>query len=180
VSEDLRQGEPVARYHILPERSRLAAEARSSLHPIRIETTGLEGWFEAELVGNRFDPGVSPKGCVEIPAARLKTGNPLYDRELERRLEVRRYPDVRGEVREVRELDPSGRYLVRGELSFHGATCTVDGEVRLRVVDARHVEVDGEQVIDMRRFGLDPPRILMLKVYPEVRVRGWVVAEREV
>jgi hypothetical protein len=31
----------------------------------------------------------------------------------------------------------------------------------------------------MRHFDLEPPRVLMLKVYPEVRVRGRVVAERE-
>ena len=59
-----------------------------------------------------------------------------------------------------------------GELEFHGVTRPVEGEVRLRVVDERTVEIEGERVFDLRDYGLEPPRILMLKVYPEVRVRG--------
>jgi hypothetical protein len=34
-------------------------------------------------------------------------------------------------------------------------------------------------VFDMRDFQLDPPRLLMLKVHPQVRVRGRLVAVRE-
>jgi hypothetical protein len=41
------------------------------------------------------------------------------------------------------------------------------------------IEIEGEQVIDMQDFGLKPPRILMFKVEPRVRVRARVVAERE-
>src|SRR5262249_52950961 len=107
------------------------------------------------------------------------TGNGLYDRELERRLEVQRYPRLRGEVREVKPLDGANRYRVTGEVRFHGARKTADGDVTLRVVDERTIEIDGERDFDMRDFGLDPPRILMLRVYPEVHVRAHIVAERE-
>jgi polyisoprenoid-binding protein YceI len=169
----------VARYRIVPERSRLEAEARSSLHPIRAETTGLEGYFEAELAGDRFGPAVAPTGCVEIDAERLKTGNFLYDGELGRRLETRKYPRIRGEVRGVQAIDSGSRHAVRGALTFHGVTRPVEGEVRVRSVGERTVEIEGELVLDMRHFDLEPPRVLMLKVYPEVRVRGRVVAERE-
>jgi polyisoprenoid-binding protein YceI len=169
----------VARYRIFPERARLEAEARSSLHPIRAETTGLQGWFEAELNDDRFDAKVPPSGRIELDVDRLKTGNPLYDMEIARRLESRKYPFVRGEVREIRELDSSGRYAVQGDLTLHGVTRPVEGEVRLRVADPRTVEIDGEMRLDMREFGLEPPRVLMLKVYPDVRVRGRVAAERE-
>ena len=167
----------MARYRIVPERSRIQAEARSSLHPIRVDTTGLEGGFEAEVADGRVDPGSVRGGWVEIDADRLKTGNGLYDRELERRLETRKYPRIRGEVRGMRALD--GRYTVRGDLSFHGQTHPVEGEVQLRSVDERTVEITGEQVFDMRQFGLEPPRLLMLKVHPEIHVRGSVIALRE-
>ena len=50
--------------------------------------------------------------------------------------------------------------------------------MRLRVVDERTLEIEGERVFDLRDYGLEPPRILMLKVYPEVRVRAQVIAER--
>jgi polyisoprenoid-binding protein YceI len=169
----------MARYRIVPERSRIEAEARSSLHPIRVETVGLEGYFDAEIVGARLDPSGPPSGCVEIDADRLKTGNGLYDRELERRLEIRKYPRIRGEVRGMREVDSGRRYVVRGDLTFHGVTHPEEGEVGLRTLDERTVEIEGQLIIDMRNFGLEPPRLLMLKVEPDVRVRGRVVAQRE-
>lgn len=167
----------MAKYKIDPARSRLWAEARSSLHPIKCETSDLEGEIVADFVDGRPDPSSPPKGKIEIEASSLKTGNGLYDRELERRLEVRRYPRLRGEVREVRALD-DGRYHVKGELSFHGKTVAVEGDVTLKVIDEKTVEVSGEQTFDMRQFGLDPPNLIVVRVYPDIKVRARVVAEK--
>src|SRR5262249_46833190 len=147
----------MARYRLVPERSSIAAEARSSLHPIRVKTAGLEGSFEATLAGDRFDPSVVPRGWVGIEAERLKTGNGRYDRGRARRLEMRRFPRIRGEIRGMRQVDGGRRYSVRGDLTFHGVTRPVEGEVALRTVDDRTVEIEGEQVFDMRDFGLEPP-----------------------
>jgi hypothetical protein len=58
-------------------------------------------------------------------------------------------------------------------------TKTVEGEVTLSVLDDGTFEVEGEKVFDIRDFGLTPPRILMLKVYPDVTVRGRVVAAKQ-
>jgi polyisoprenoid-binding protein YceI len=168
----------VTRFRVVPNRSRLWIEATSSLHPIRIETTGLEGAFEAALVDDQPDLTVQPTGCIEIGAERLMTGNVLYDRELERRLEMRKYPRIRGEIVAV-QADGDDRYHVRGNLSLHGVTWPVEGRVRVRVRDDGTVEAEGEQTFDMRDFKLDPPRLLMLRVHPEVRVRGRLVAVRE-
>jgi hypothetical protein len=33
------------------------------------------------------------------------------------------------------------------------------------------VRLEGERVFDIRDFGMQPPRILMLRVHPEVAVR---------
>ncbi len=109
----------------------------------------------------------------------LKTGNALYDRELERQIEVRKYPRIRGEILEVKEIEAGRRYRVKGNLSLHGVTKAVEGEVNLKVLDDGNFEVEGEKVFDIRDFGLTPPRILMLKVYPDVKVRGRVVAEKQ-
>jgi len=168
----------VTRYRIVPEHSLVVAEARSSLHPIRVETAGLRGFFEADVQNGRFGPGVMPRGHVEIETRQLRTGNALYDGELERRLGVREYPVVGGDVSDVRELD-GDRYRVKGEMSFHGVTRPVEGEVRIRSATDHGIEVEGELVFDMRDFGLEPPRLLMLKVHPEVRVRGRVLGEEQ-
>lgn len=167
------------RYRIVPERSEFWAEARSSVHPIRVETTGFEGYLDVEVEEGRLKLDAPVAAHVELEAERLKTGNGLYDRELERRLEVRRYPRIKGDVTEVRAVDSGDRYRVRGELTFHGATKSVEGDVTIRIVADHTLEVEGEREFDIREYGLDPPELLMLRVHPEIRVRGRVVAERE-
>jgi polyisoprenoid-binding protein YceI len=169
----------VARFKIVAARSHLWVEARSSLHPIKAETGSIGGFVETGFDSGRLDLKVAPQGRIEVEVESLKTGNMLYDRELERQLDVRKYPRIRGEILEVKELDAGCRYQVRGNLSLHGVTKTVEGEVNLRAVGDGSFEVEGEKVFDIRDFGLSPPRILMLKVYPDVKVRGRVVAEKE-
>jgi polyisoprenoid-binding protein YceI len=168
----------MARYRLVAERSKIWADARSSLHPISLETTGLEGLLEMTIVDGHIDTSASVSGSVELDASLLKTGNGLYDRELERKLEMRKYPRVRGRVISVKVLD-SRAYHVQGELSLRGQTSPVEGDVRMRIVDATTVEFQGEQTIDIRNFGLEPPKFLMLKVYPDVKLRGLVIAQLE-
>jgi polyisoprenoid-binding protein YceI len=167
------------RYRIVPEGSRFVAEAQSSLHPIRVDTPGFEGTIDLVMSDGRLDLSVPPQCHIEIDTDRFKTGNGLYDRELERRLEVGRYPRLRADVRRVNALDAANRYRVSGEVRFHGARKIAEGEVTLRVRDERTIEIDGERDFDMRDFGLEPPKILVLRVYPEVRVRAHIVAKRE-
>ncbi len=170
----------MARFKIIPGRSRLWVEARSSLHPIKAETTGMGGYIETEMAPGGPDLKVAPQGRIEVDVDSLKTGNALYDHELERQIEVRKYPRIRGEILEVKEVDAGRRYRIKGNLSLHGVSKTVEGEVNLKVLDDGNFEVEGEKVFDIRDFGLTPPRILMLKVYPDVKVRGRVVAEKEI
>ena len=123
----------MARYRILPQRSRLAAEARSSLHPIRIETTGLEGWFEAEVRGDQLDPAVKPDAHVEIAVSLFRTGNRLSDSEIERTVEARKYPRIIGTVHSFEPVGADNRYMIASELRFHGVTRPVSTEVAVRI-----------------------------------------------
>jgi hypothetical protein len=49
-------------------------------------------------------------------------------------------------------------------------------EVAVRAAEGDALEVEGEKVIDMRDFDLVPPRFLIFKVEPLVRVRAKLVA----
>lgn len=142
----------MARYRLVAERSKIWADARSSLHPISLETTGLEGLLEMTIVDGHIDTSAPVSGSVELDASLLKTGNGLYDRELERKLEMRKYPRVRGRVISVKALDSGTSYRVQGELSLRGQTSQVQGDVRMRIIDATTVEFQGEQTIDIRNF----------------------------
>jgi polyisoprenoid-binding protein YceI len=160
---------------VIPERSNLWAEARSSLHPVRVETTGLTGQVEAEIVDGRARLGAPFR--VEIDAERLRSGNGLVDGELQRRLDTRKFPRVIGAVAEVAET--GGRWRLRGELTLHGVGQKTDAEVTVRVVDEKTIEIEGEKVIDMRDYGLTPPKFLIFKVQPDVKVRAKLVCVRE-
>lgn len=165
----------MARYRVIPERSSLDAEARSSLHPVRVSTTGLTGDIEADLVDGQVQLGAPFR--VEIEAERLRSGNSLIDGELRKRLDTRKFPKVIGEVSSVEPF--SGRSKLRGVLTLHGVGQKTDADVTVRAIDDRTIEIAGEKTIDMRDYGLNPPKLLMFKVYPDVKIRAKLVAERE-
>jgi polyisoprenoid-binding protein YceI len=169
----------VARFRIVPERSEAWVDADSSVHPIHGHAAGLEGSIEAEVADGRLDLSVQPKMRLELAIDRLTSGNPLYDSETRRRVEARRYPTIVGEAREVSELATPGSYRVRGDLTFHGVTRSVEGEVAVSFPDDRTLALEGQQTFDVREFGVEPPKLLMLRVHPEAAVRVRVVAERD-
>jgi polyisoprenoid-binding protein YceI len=153
-------------------------EARSSLHPIHGEATGLEGYLDVDVDNGHLNVTEPAAMHIELPVARLQSGNPLQDRELQRRIDADRYRTIRGDVQKLQEADSGGHYRVTGDVSFHGATRTVDGTIAVTAPDDRTLVVEGEQLFDIRDFGIKPPKILMFRVEPEVTVRIKVTAER--
>jgi polyisoprenoid-binding protein YceI len=162
------------RYVVDPSRSRVWIDARSSLHPIHSQTDGLEGWLEADPDGHAVTAGE-----VALPVDRLSSGNPLYDREMRRRVDVRRYPSISGRLTSMQPTGHDGRYHVAGEVTFRGVSHEYEDEMQLQVHDDGAIELDGEGVFDIRDFGMEPPRILTLRVYPDVSVRVSIVAARD-
>ena len=167
----------MATFRIDPRQSKVWIEARSSMHPIHGEAQGLEGTIEASLAGGQIDVAEGPMVQIELPVDQLKSGKKLEDAEMMRRIDARRFPKITGQTTEIKETN--GRYRVRGDLTFHGVTRQVEGEVTISSPDERSLVIEGEQVFDIRDFGVDPPKILMLKVHPDVRVRVKVVAQQE-
>jgi hypothetical protein len=96
----------VIRFRVVPERSQLFAEARSNVHPIHVETSGLEGYLSAQIENGRATLAVPSR--IELAAERLKSGNGLLDAELARRIELDKHPRITGEVREVTQQKVKG------------------------------------------------------------------------
>jgi polyisoprenoid-binding protein YceI len=167
------------RFRIVPERSRVWLEANSSIHPIHGEAAGLSGSIDVQLDGTGLDLSSSPEIRVELPVEQLKSGNRLEDAEMMRRIDARRYPTIRGVVKDIKSQGVDGRYAVTGDLSFHGVTQTVDGEITVSHPDDGTLIIEGERQFDIRDFNVSPPKILMLKVHPEVKVRIRVEAVGE-
>jgi polyisoprenoid-binding protein YceI len=169
----------MARYRILPGRSRVWIEARSSLHPIHTETDGLEGWLDLAVGGEGRVDVEAATGHLELPVRRLTSGNPLEDRELQHRIDARRYPTITGDLRLLRETSVEGHYRVAGDLTFKGVTRSYEDVMTLETVDGEIVIMSGERTFDVRDFGMEPPTLLLFKVQPAVTVKVAILAERE-
>ncbi len=64
----------------------------------------------------------------------------------------------------------------RGELTFHGISRVAEGTVSVEAVSDDRIAITGEQVFDIRDFAVPSPTMLMLRFFPDVRVRLQVEA----
>jgi hypothetical protein len=103
----------------------------------------------------------------------------LYDAELLRRIDARRFPIARLELSGCSAVASANRYRVEGALTFHGVTCAVDGTVHVTLRPDGRLVVTGEHVFDIRSFAVPSPTMLMLRIYPDVRVRLQIEAEAD-
>jgi polyisoprenoid-binding protein YceI len=123
--------------------------------------------------------GVAPSGRLEIAVAGLRSGNSLYDAELLRRIDARRFPTASVELRECAASGLGSRYVLRGDITFHGVTRPAEGTVNVEMLSDKRLVVTGEQVFDIRDFSVPSPTMLMFRIYPDVRVRLHAEAQLE-
>jgi polyisoprenoid-binding protein YceI len=159
------------RYTLDSDRSCIWVSGRSSLHPINTETRGITGWFEAATqTDGSLNLAETVSGELELAVERLTSGNQLYDRELRRRIDARRYPTIAGRLTEIALDGAHPNYMVTGEVTFHGKTRAYAHGMQIEVRDGE-IALTGEDVFDIREFGMKPPSMLMVRVYPEIAVR---------
>jgi polyisoprenoid-binding protein YceI len=156
--------------------SSVAIEGKTTTHTMHASSNALSGTLECVL-DTKGRPRLDRpyKATLELPVESIKTGIGLQDREMRRRFDVKRFPNITARLRKATQVEPGVRYVAVADLSMHGTTRRFESEVRLRI-GQRRLTIDGEQVIDMRDFGIDPPRLIILTVDPEVTVRVHIVA----
>jgi polyisoprenoid-binding protein YceI len=170
----------VARYRIVPERSTVTINARSNVHPIHSSTDGLEGYVELELgPDGAVDLAAQPAAQLSLPVRRLSSGNPLEDREMQKRIDARTYPTIQGALEAMEQAGSDSSYRVSGEITFRGVSRRHSDQMTIRRVDDQTIALAGQSRFDIRDFGMQPPRILILKVDPEVEVGVDIVAVKE-
>ena len=162
------------------DRSAVMINARSSVGPITFGAIGVTGFIEAAVAGRRVCPPPQPTAHLEIDVEQPAVGQqPLRRRTAPPH---RRPPPPDGEPR------PAGLHRARarvgdtsslGEVTFHGVSRPLDGTVSLAMPSDRRLVVRGEQVVDIRDFGIASPTVLMLRIYPDVVVGLQVEAELE-
>jgi polyisoprenoid-binding protein YceI len=130
------------------------------------------------VTDGKIDLSVPPKGRIEIPVAGLKSGNALSDMEMRRRIEAQKFPTITCELVKATALAQPNRYRLLGDLTLHSVARRLEAEMTVTLDQQGVLTAEGEYVLDVRGFDITLPRILGLQVYPEVKVRIRVVAER--
>lgn len=149
--------------------------ADSDVHPIEGESNEVSGEVTVEVGEDGkilLDP--PPTGYVEMHTDALKSGKRLQDMEMRRRIQAKKYPTLRYELKDV--TGGPETFQLTGTLTFHGVTQEFAEEATVRVEDGR-LHVEGEHTFDIREFDVKPPKILKLQVYPQVRVVARLVAQ---
>jgi polyisoprenoid-binding protein YceI len=170
----------VSRYRIAPERSQVWIDARSNVHPIHSATDGLEGYVDLEFdQAGSVSPSSSPAGKLSLAVSRLSSGNRMEDREMQKRIDARRYPTIDGVLGRIEPNGEACSYKVSGDITFRGVSRPHEDDMHIRAIDDQTVQLDGSSRFDIRDFGMEPPRMLILKVDPDVEVRVEIFAVKE-
>lgn len=154
--------------------SLVVVSARSSIHDTRTTWDALSGTITA-------DP--ADLGAAEVDVAldmtRYNAGDFLRNRKLRKDLDVHRHPVASFRLEslsQVAEKAP-GRFTAeaKGAIEWRGRTVpvTASGEAS---VDAGSISGTVRFELDVRDFGVEPPRFLMFKVEEVVAVEVTLLA----
>jgi len=170
----------MAYFQAVRGRSQISFAGQSTLHPIYTSTTDLEAFIEARLLDNGLPDATQPvTGRLVVQIESLKNPNALYDRVMEEVLDKRRYPRLIAEVVELKAKNgTSGHYQAVGDVNFHGVTQRLVSDLIIRSPGNQALEIKGAITLDMRDFKVNPPKMLMVRVFPEITVSLTLIAER--
>ena len=164
----------MARYELQPDASLVHVFARSTLRPFT-GAAPISGHLDVSIRDGRIDLDQPCAGELRLRVEDLRGDVPHLDRELRNRMDSDRYPTVTAVLTEVRAASGGG-YRMSGQLTLHGRTKLVSGEATVVVEPDGPLTLRGILHLDMRDFGLVPPRLLVLRVHPEIEVRLGVTA----
>jgi PadR family transcriptional regulator PadR len=164
-------------FTLVHDRSAVLIDVRSTVGPLSFGTVGISGEIQAAISDGVLRTDVTPSGCLTIDVSGLSSGNKLYDAELLRRIDARRFPLATVELQECAPSGSGNRYRLAGALTFHGVTRPAEGTVHVEAISDKRLVITGEQVFDIREFAIPSPTVLMLRIYPDVRVRLHAEAE---
>ena len=164
-------------YRLLPDRSAVLIEARSSVGPITFGALGITGTIGVQAVGEQVTADEAASAHLEIPVAALSSGNGLYDAELRRRVDAARFPVATLDLDRCLVGGSGDHLTLEGRIDFHGVTRSLQGQVAAAIPSPGRLAATGDQVLDIRDFGVSSPTVLMFRIYPQVTVKLQVEAE---
>ena len=154
-------------------------DARSSVGPITFGAVGVTGVDRSNGDAAKCLRHPTRQRTSRSMSHQLRSGNRLYDAELLRRIDARRHPTVTLDLQAIarRWARPGGTSSRRGHLSWRQPATRRHGVGDHAV--GPHMVVRGEQVIDIRDFGVVSPDRADVEDLPDVTVALQVEAEFE-
>jgi len=162
---------------VVPERSAVLIEARSTVGPITFGALGITGFIDCRVDDAALRPDARTHAHLTIALDQLRSGNGLYDAELLRRIDARRFPTASLELLGCVPIGHGDRYRLDGQIDLHGATRPLHGSVTAALTNPDSLTVSGEQDFDIRDFAITIPTLLMFRIYPDVTVRLQIEAK---
>jgi polyisoprenoid-binding protein YceI len=169
----------VPRYVIDSAASRLLVTARSSIHDTETRWRQLAGTIDADPSDLAGSPAAAE---VVVDMTTADAGDFLRNRKLRKDLELERYREARFRLQRLREVVARGAgsfaATADGTIAWHGREVAVSasGDGTFAGVELR---ATARFELDVRAFGVEPPRFLMFKVEDVVAVEVSLVARRE-
>lgn len=157
------------------EESTVEIQAKSSVHPIHGETHAVRGEVSGEVQDGKILLDPMPSGYIECSVDALKSGNKLEDFEMRRRIEAKKFPTIRFDLREA-----SGgpeEFKLKCALTFHGVTKEFEETCTARL-DNGKLYVEGQHTFNIEEYGVVAPKIMNLKVYPDVTIVARLVGRK--
>jgi len=165
-------------FKVVPARSAIELDLDVDLHPSHLRTSGLRGTLQCSFDRSRRPSLDAPYSAeLALDVASLKSGNRLQDLEMRRRMDTGRFPEISASLMEATR-NADGTYRATFSLTIRGRTRRVTGDATL-AVGPGVLTIDGEQRINMRHFGIDPPRLLLLRVAEVMTVRAHIEAREQ-
>jgi DNA-binding PadR family transcriptional regulator len=170
------------RFALRPQASSIVVEARSNIGPIAFSTDKVSGHIVVCLRDGLVQAEPAPSAHLEVEVSGLSSGNALYDGELMRRVDGRRFPSVSLDLQTLERMGEGNCYQVAGHATVHGVTRRLVGVVTATSTGGgagarpgssaarRRIVVAGEYVLDVRNFDMAVPATALLKIYPDVRL----------
>lgn len=162
-------------YRIDGGKSRVVVSARSSIHDTRTVWNALSGSVTAEPADLAAGAAVE----LAVDMTRYDAGDFLKNRKIKKDLEVEKHPTARFRLAALRDVteDRPGHFTARadGAIEWRGKTVSVaaTGEGTL---DGAELRATARFELDVRGFGVEPPRFLMFKVEEVVAVEVTLLA----
>ena len=154
-------------------------DAKSNVRPIHASTNGLKGVVDIEFdAAGAVDLSTPPSGRVSLAIDGLQLGSRM-DRELQKRMDTRRFPSIECVFVNVEVSEGGGTYLVSLDVSCRGITRRQVYDMHLERLDDQTIYLKGSVRFDIRDFGLALPKLLLFKVEPEVELQLAIFAVSE-